>query len=322
MGPMRLIAVLLLAASAACAGTLPKAVVDRVAAASVLIQSVDDQKGSAGSGFFVGRNEVLTSYHVIKNAAEGGAKVTLVMGADARSRRVANATVVAGDEELDLALLRTDQPSAAMLRFAHERSLQLTQQVWVAGFPFGAKPGLEVTLTSGTISALRHDDASGALRQVQLDAAVNPGNSGGPVVDDKGNVAGVTVAVVKPAVGSGMALAVPCGAAEAFLKVARQARRRTAHIQVAGRLPSRNVHIGAGQKAEEVWGTSISFTLRSTRGTDELPALTLEVTNRRREVIARETVEVGALEPRKEKSLTVPLRRIAFDDVAACRIAE
>ncbi|MBM4033433.1 MAG: trypsin-like serine protease [Planctomycetes bacterium] len=316
------VAIALNAALAAQAGTLPKATVDRVAAACVLIQAIEGKEGSAGSGFFVGRNEVLTNYHVVKNAAEGGAKVTLVMGTDPRTRKLANADVVAGDETLDLALLRTDQPSANVLRFAAERSLALTQQVWVAGFPFGTKPGLEVTLTAGTISALRHDDATGALRQVQLDAAVNPGNSGGPVVDDKGNVAAVTVATVKPAVGSGMALAIPCGAAEGFLKVARQAKRRTARLQVAGRLPVRNVHIGGGEKAEEIWGTSVSFTLRSVRGTDELPTVTLEVTNRRHEVLARETVEVGTLAPREEKPVTVRLRRVAFDDVAACRIAE
>ncbi|HUT36957.1 MAG TPA: serine protease [Planctomycetota bacterium] len=314
--------IVLLAALAARAGSLPKTIVDRVAAACVLIQSVEGKGGSAGSGFFVGRNEVVTNYHVIKNAAEGGAKVVLVLGTDPKSRKLANATVVAGDEDLDLALLRTDLPSIHTLRLATERSLQLTQQVWVAGFPFGAKPGLEVSLTAGTITALRHDDESGRLRQVQLDAAVNPGNSGGPVVDDKGNVVAVTMATVKPTVGSGMALAIPCGAAEGFLKVARQAKRRTARLQVMGKLPIRGVYLRDGEKAEEVWGTSVSFTLRSTRGTDELPSLAIEVLNRRREVVARETVEVGTLEPREEKTVSVRLRRVAFDDVASCRIVE
>ncbi len=316
------VAITLLAALLARAGTLPKATVDRVAAACVLIQSVEGKEGSAGSGFFVGRNEVVTNYHVIKNAAEGAAKVTLVMGTDPKTRKLANATVVAGDEDLDLALLRTDLPSIHTLRFAVERSLALTQEVWVVGFPFGAKPGLEPTVTTGTISALRREAETGALHRVQLDANVNPGNSGGPVVDERGNVVAVMVAIVKPTVGSGMALGIPCGAAEAFLKVARQAKRRTAQLQVTGKLPVRNVHIGKGQKAEEIWGTSVSFTLRSTRGTDELPTVTLEVSNRRREVVARESVEVGALEPREERSLTVRLRRVAFDDVASCRIVE
>lgn len=322
MGRLSQAAAFVLAAAALQAGTLPKAIVDRVAAACVLIQSMEGQEGSAGSGFFVGRNEVLTNYHVIKNAAEGGAKVTLVMGTDARTRKLAKADVVAGDEQLDLALLRTDQPSAHMLRFASERSLALTQPVWVAGFPFGAKPGLEVTLTTGTISALRHDDATGQLRQVQLDAAVNPGNSGGPVVDATGNVAAVTVAVVKPSVGSGMALAIPCGAAEAFLKAARQAKHRSMRLQVTGRLPVRNVRVTGGEKVEEIWGTSLHITLRSTRDTDELATLAVEVLNRRREVVARENLEVGTLEARAEKTLSLRLRGLGFDDVAACRIAE
>jgi len=315
-------AITLFAVLAARAGSLPRSIVDRVAASCVLIQAVEGKGGSAGSGFFVGRNEVLTNYHVVKNAAEGDAKVVLVMGTNPRNRKLANAEVVAGNEALDLALLRTDRPSAHILRFASERALRLTQPVWVAGFPFGAKPGLEVTLTTGTISALRHDDDTGRLRQVQLDAAVNPGNSGGPVVDERGNVVAVTVATVKPAVGSGMALAIPCGAAEAFLKQGRRARHRTTRLHVTGRLPVRNVRITRSEKVEEIWGTSLRITLRSTRDTDELATLPLEVLDRRRKVLARGNVEVGALEARKEKTVSVRLRGVGFDDVAACRIAQ
>lgn len=313
---------LLLGTPAAHAGSLPKTTVDRVAAACVLIQAIEGQEGHAGSGFFVGRTEVLTNYHVIKTATEGNAKVTLVMGTDPRTRKVANAQVIAGDETLDLALLRTDQPSANVLRFASERSLQLTQPVWVAGFPFGTKPGLEVTLTTGTISALRHDDATGELRGVQLDAAVNPGNSGGPVVDDKGAVVGVSVAIIKPAVGSGMALAIPCGAAEKFVKAAQRARLRTARLQVLGKPAARSLHVVSIEKSETVSGTDVSITLRSVRGADEGGSLVVEVSNRRREVIARETLDVGRIEPRQEKSLGLRLPRVEFDDVASCRIVE
>lgn len=322
MKQLSVVGTILLGALAAQGATLPKGVVDRVAAACVLIQSVEGHEASVGSGFFVGPSEVLTNYHVVKNAIEGGAKVRLVMGSTPRTRKVANAAVVAGDEELDLVLLRTDQPSASLLRFANERALRPTQEVWVAGFPLGTKLGVEVSWTAGAISTLRQDPATGELKGVQVDASVNPGNSGGPVVDAQGGVVGVTVAVLKPAVGSGMALAIPCGAAERFLKLARQARRRTAKLPIAGKLPVRYVQLSGGEKAEEIWGTSVSFVLRSTRGTEELAALTLEVTNRRREVIARETLEVGRLEPRAEKALTLRLRRVAFDDVAACRILE
>lgn len=315
-------AALVLAMLGAQAGSLPKSTVDRVASACVLIQAIEGKEGSAGSGFFVARNEVVTNYHVIKKVAEEGGKVVLVLGTDPKTRKLVNADVVAGDEELDLALLRTDQPSANLLRFASERSLQLTQQVWVAGFPFGAKPGLEVTLTAGTISALRHDDATGKLRQVQLDAAVNPGNSGGPVLDERGGVVGVATATIKPTVGSGMALAIPGAVVESFLKVARQAKHRSMRLQVSGRLPVRNVRITGGEKVEEVWGTSVYIRLRSTRGTDELPSLPVEVLNRRREVIAREDLEVGPLDPREEKTIGLRLRRVGFDDVTACRIGE
>jgi len=91
---------------------------------------------------------------------------------------------------------------------------------------------------------------------------------------------------------------------------------------VAGRLPVRHVRITRSEKVEEIWGTSLRITLRNTRDTDELAALPLEVLDRRRKVIARGNVEVGALEARKEKTVSVRLRGAGFDDAASCRIAE
>ena len=315
------LAALLAAATVAQAATLPKPIVDRVAAACVLIQAVKGDKADAGSGFFVGRGEVLTNYHVVKAAIEGDAKVVLVIGTDPARRRVVDAEVLAGDEEADLALLRTSEKNVNTLRFGSDRSLQLTQSAWVAGFPFGTKAGLEVTLTAGTVSALRHDEA-GQLYQVQLDAAVNPGNSGGPVVDERGNVIGVSRAVVKPTVGSGMAMAIPAGVADKFVKGAPRGRRRTARLHIAGKLPGRGLRIVSAEKAEEIQGIGVSVTIRGSGKSSEAVPFELEFSNRRREVIGREKVDPSGLEAREEKTFTLRLRGVQFDDVATCRIVE
>ena len=309
----------LIAGLAAQAGSLPKNIVDRVAAACVLIQAVEGKEAHAGSGFFVGRNEVLTNYHVIKAAAEGNAKVVLVVGTDPKTRKLVNATVAAGDEEIDLALLKAEAPSTSILRFGADKALRLTQPIWVAGFPFGAQPGLELTLTTGTVTALRLDDA-GALQQVQLDAAVNPGNSGGPVVDERGNVVGVSRAVIKPTVGSGMAMAIPGGVAQDFLKVAQRARQRAAKLQLQGKTAARGIRVAEAEKTEEVWGTAVRILVRATHASDEAISLQVEVTSRRHEVLAQETLDVGRLNAREEKGFTIRLRRIPFDDVITCKI--
>jgi len=314
-------AVLVAATLAAQAASLPKSVVDHITSSCVLIQAVKGETANAGSGFFVGRGEVLTNYHVVKTAAEDDAKLVLVIGSDPAKRKLADAQVVAGNEELDLALLRTKEMPPFTLRFATERSLQLTQPVWVAGFPFGTKPGLEISLTTGTISALRRDDA-GKLQQVQLDAAVNPGNSGGPVLDERGNVVGISRAVVKPTEGSGMAMAIPCSVAEEFLKAARRVKTRTARLTVQGRPPGRGLRIVRVEKNEEVWGTTVSVTVRGSYKTDDAAAFNLEFSNRRRETVGKGAIDPVGLEPRAEETYTIRLRGVGFDDVASCRIVE
>jgi len=314
-------AVLVLVGGVGRAASLPKSVVDRVTKACVLIQAVEGKDAHAGSGFFVGRGDVLTNYHVVKAAAEGDAKVVLVVGTQPGKRKLVEAEVLAGDEELDLALLRTKERSVNSLRFVPDRSLRVTQQVWVVGFPFGTQPGLEATLTTGTISSLRLDE-SGRLREVQVDAAINPGNSGGPVIDARGSVVGVSRATIKPTVGSGMALAIPSGVAEQFVKVAQRTRRRTARMTLRGRPPGRGARVVSTEKSEEPWGTAVRITLRGSRSKAEALPFDVEVTDRRRNRLASETIDPAGLESREEKTFTIRLRGVAFDDVMSCRIVE
>ena len=85
------------------------------------------------------------------------------------------------------------------------KNLRQTQRVWVVGFPFGDQLGREVTVSDGSVSSLRMDENS-ELATVQIKGDMQPGNSGGPVVDALGNVVGVAVRIMP---GTGINFAVP-----------------------------------------------------------------------------------------------------------------
>ena len=312
---------MVLSAATARAGSLSKQLVDRVTEACVLVQAVQGRQAQSGSGFFVSRNEVVTNYHVIQSAIDGDAELVIVVNSGKPSRKVVEATIVGADEELDLALLRTAYKAATSLRFLRESQLRVTEAVWVAGYPFGTQPGLEVTVTAGTVSSLRRDD-EGGLHQVQIDAAINPGNSGGPVVDGQGRVVGVTRAVVTPAVGAGMAIAIPCGAVESFVKEAQKARHRTAALRLKGRTSRQEYRVTKAEKVEEPWGTSVRLTVRGGRDAGDAKPFTVEITDRRRKVLKRQSVLLEELSPREEISVSIRVGKTPFNDVSACEIVE
>jgi hypothetical protein len=122
---------------------------------------------------------------------------------------------VAADQEHDLALLRVNGVQGhpnfpAALNTTDKAALAETMPVHVFGFPFGemlatGKGNPAVTIGKGTISSLREDDAGDAA-VIQIDGDVNPGNSGGPVVDARGRLVGVTVAKVQ---NTNIGLAIP-----------------------------------------------------------------------------------------------------------------
>jgi len=312
---------LLLAVAAARGGSLSRPVLSRVTEACVLVQAAEGGQGQVGSGFFVGRNEVLTNHHVVAAAIEGDARVAVVIDSAKKSREVVPATILDADEELDLALLHVEHRAATSLRFLRESQLRVTQAVWCVGYPFGTQPGLEVTVTAGTISSLRKDE-EGELRQVQIDASINPGNSGGPVVDDRGNVAGITRAVVTPKIGAGMAIAIPCGAAEAFVDKAKRFRARTQPMRVLGKSSRHGLRVLHAEKVALPWGTTVQLTLRGDRDAPEAELFTVEITSRRREVLKTHDVEPTGLRDRQETTVSIRLKDVDFDDVSSCRIVD
>lgn len=138
---------------------------------------------STGTAFAVSANGLLvTCAHVVANASE--IEVTL-------SGQKYVAEVVAEDDSTDLALLKIDAQDLTVLSLSAADSAQLGQDIRVLGFPLSDVLGTEIKVTRGTISGILQRSGQ---RQIQIDAAVNPGNSGGPVVNSQGEVVGVTSA--------------------------------------------------------------------------------------------------------------------------------
>ena len=158
-----------------------------------------DQKTSAlGSGVILDQaGHIITNYHVIKNASS----IEVLF---AKSKRKVKAQVVGIDAKTDLALLRISKVKELKpLQFGNSDLLQIGDIVFAIGNPFG----FSHTVTSGIISAKGRVIGTGPYDNfLQTDAAIHPGNSGGPLLDIRGRVIGINTAVSSQGAGIGFAI--------------------------------------------------------------------------------------------------------------------
>jgi S1-C subfamily serine protease len=173
----------------------------KVKAATVHFKvTLSDGRVAQGSGFFTDEpGLIVTNAHVLQmldpeSRPPSKIEVTLHGGTD--KSRTLGAKVVGIDRGSDLALVRVEGKDAPEpLKFGTTRGLTETQSLYVFGFPFGQQLGKEITVNKSSVSSLRKNGEN--VASVQLDGGLNPGNSGGPVVDGSGNVVGVAVSGVR-----------------------------------------------------------------------------------------------------------------------------
>jgi len=150
------------------------------------------QSGSGSGVLFDAEGHIVTNYHVIANAD----KITVTLS-DGTSKE---AKIIGTDMATDLAVLKVEETNLSYLKFSNSDQVKLGQWVLAIGYPLN----LEVTVTAGIVSAKSrnigiHKNQQNAIESfIQTDAAVNPGNSGGALVNSNGDLVGINAAISSP----------------------------------------------------------------------------------------------------------------------------
>lgn len=166
----------------------PGEIYRKVCPAVVTVLGFQERTGSVGTGIiFDADGYVLTNYHVIAGSSECEVRITDQYGVDTPY----DAWLVGGDEEQDLAVLKIDGTDLPTAEFGQSSQLAVGDPVYAIGNPLGVE--LRATFTDGIVSAIDRDvDVDGVtMTLIQTNAALNSGNSGGPLVNQYGQVVGV-----------------------------------------------------------------------------------------------------------------------------------
>jgi S1-C subfamily serine protease len=166
----------------------------------------------AGSGFIIDpRGYILTNYHVV----EGAQSIEVVLGDQSRYP----AKYIGADQRNDVALVKIDPKGKQLntLKLGDSSAIQVGQKVLAIGNPFG----FQSTLTTGVVSAIgrtvQTSQTTYIEEAIQTDAAINRGNSGGPLIDSHGNVIGINTAIYTPSgTTAGIGFAIPIDTAKSI----------------------------------------------------------------------------------------------------------
>jgi S1-C subfamily serine protease len=193
--------------------------------------------GGGGSGFIISpEGFMVTNCHVAENADK--------IDVELQDGRMYQAELTGLDPYTDLAVLKVYTENLPFVSFRTDPGLRVGQLVIAIGNPYG----FQYTVTTGVISALGRTLQSRSGRMIdnviQTDAALNPGNSGGPLVDSQGKVIGVNTAIISQA--QGICFSIGSGTAEYIVgKLMMKGRIRRAYLGIAGQvmqIPLRVIH--------------------------------------------------------------------------------
>jgi S1-C subfamily serine protease len=186
----------------------------------------DGRPAGGGSGFIISSDGfVITNHHVINRTEQ--VSVTLQDG------RAMGAKIIGADPATDVAVLQVHAEGLRRLSFGNSAALQVGQIAIAVGNPFG----FQYTVTTGVVSALGRTlrSESGRLIDdvIQTDAALNPGNSGGPLLDSNGKVIGMNTALIRGA--QGLCFAVASNLVQYVVgKIVLEGKLRRGYIGIAG----------------------------------------------------------------------------------------
>jgi S1-C subfamily serine protease len=210
-----------------------RAVVDAVDAVAAAVVKIEVGRGAGSGVVFTPDGFLLTNAHVVGRARE--ARVTMSSG------HTSLAELIGRDAHTDLAVLRVGNSGLPWATLGDSRRVRVGQIAIALGNPFG----FQHSVTAGVVSAIGRSLRGGSGRLmddiIQTDAALNPGNSGGPLITTRAEVVGINVATIMPA--QGLCFAIASNTARFIAsRLMRDGRIRRSYIGVAGQ----NVPVPAG----------------------------------------------------------------------------